>query len=259
MNAPQFHKMLGMLLATLAISAPVAAQVQSSPNSSANALYGSVTTSQTTAMVLPLSLDDAIRRGLQHNLQIALANQRQAHCIRGTAAGHELPVADITWDAQRDRDQINLEAEGFRPSVLASFPPGFLTPTQIADFQPLVTVNLVVAQANLTQTLFDLKSFELYQASKQEMLATDYTLQSSRQDVVQMVADSYLQALANAANIANAKSLLATNAEILRQATLEHEAGTAPNWTNFGLVFNINSRNRWSSLNRTHSKRRRSH
>ncbi|HWF67502.1 MAG TPA: TolC family protein [Acidobacteriaceae bacterium] len=227
MSDRKFHRPMGTLLIAIALPVSAMAQVQSSPSSTASSLYGSVTTSSPSATVLPLSLDDAIQRGVAHNLQIALANEdkRSASGERLEAINYLLP--NITWNAQRNRDQINLEALGFRSSVLATFPPGFLPPGQIANFQPLVTVNVVSAQATLRQTLFDLKSLELYQAAKQEILAVDYSAESSRQDVVQTVANSYLQALANAANVLNAKSLLATNAEILRQATLEHEAGTA--------------------------------
>ncbi len=215
------------MLATLISSVAAVAQVESSPSLDPNALYGSVTTAPPITTVLPLSLDEAIRRGLQHNLQIVLAteDQREASGVGLEAINYLMPT--ITWQAQRSRNQINLEAQGFRASVLGSFPPGFLPPSAIANFQPLVTVNVVSAQASLRQTLFDLNSLELYRAAKQEIRAVDFAFQSSRGGVIQTVGDSYLLALADAANVANAKSLLTTNAEILRQATLQHQAGTA--------------------------------
>jgi outer membrane protein TolC len=216
-----------LLLAAAIYPVAALAQIQSNPSSATNSLYGSVTTTQAVTTILPLSLDDAIRRGLQHNLQTVLAaqDQRAASGEGLEAINYLLPT--ITWQAQRSRNQINLEAEGFRSSVLGSFPPGFLPPSAIANFQPLVTVNVVSAQASLKQTLFDLKSLELYRAAKQEIHAVDFAFQSARGAVIQTVGDSYLLALADAANVTNAKSLLATNEEILRQATLEHQAGTA--------------------------------
>ena len=219
--------MLRALLAALFLPALAIAQMQRTPSSATNSLYGSVTTVQPVAATLPLSLDDAVRRGLAHNLQIAIATQEQR-----TAAGERLEAINylmptITWQAARSRNQFNLAAEGFRAKTFSAFPKGFFPPSLIASFQPVVTVNVVSAQANLDQSLFDLRSLELYRAAKQEIRAVNYSLQSSRQDVIQAVADSYLQALADAANVTNAQRLLATNAEILRQATLEHEAGTA--------------------------------
>ena len=207
-----------------ASSAPL--QLPSIPSPPANALYGSVTTAPPSSAVLPLSLDDAIRRGLQHNLQMAIGiqNQRLAAGERLEAVYYLMP--SITWQAERSRNQINLAAEGFRPSIFSKFPSTLFPPSTLADFPNVVTANVVSAKATLRQTLFDLKSFELYRAAKQEILAVNDSVQSSRQDVIQTVADSYLVALADAANVANAKSLLATNAEILRETTLEHQAGT---------------------------------
>jgi outer membrane protein TolC len=219
-------RFLGALLAVAIFPAAVGAQTLNAPALPPDAIYGSVTSAPSTATVLPLSLDEAIRRGLAHNLQIILAvqNQRAASGERLEAISYLLPT--IRWNAERSRLQINLATQGFRSGLLAKFPPGFLTPGQIDGFQPLVTVNKVVAQATLKQTLFDLRSFELYRAAKEEIRAVDFSLLSAHGAVIQIVGDSYLLALADQANVANAQGLLATDAEILRQATLEHQAGT---------------------------------
>lgn len=203
------------------------AQVRGNSSSADNTLYGSVSTARTTATPIPLSLDDAIRRGLQHNLEVALAAQdrRNAMGIRLQVINALMPT--VTYSASRSRLQFNLAAEGFRPSVFASFPPGLIPASALANFQPVVTANVVQAQANLTQTLFDLRSFELYRAAKQEIRAVDYSYGSAQGDVIQGVAGSYLLALADESNVADAKGLLATNAEILRQATLKHQAGVS--------------------------------
>lgn len=216
---------LGTCLAIAIFSATAAAQTLNAPTLPAQSIYGSVTSAPPTTEVLPLSLDDAIRRGLQHNLQITLAkqNQRAASGEGLEAISYLMPT--VTWQAQRSRNQINLATQGFRPSVFARFPTGLLPPG--ITIPTLVTVNQVVAQATLRQTLFDLRSFELYRAAKQEIRGVDFAFLSTRGEVIQTVGDSYLLALADEANVANAKGLLATNAEILRQATLEHQAGTA--------------------------------
>ena len=222
--SPAFFLAL-LVAATMPLAA--VAQVRSPSSSAINPLYGSVSAAKPVAADLPLSLDDAIRRGLQHNLQLALTGQdrRNAAGVRLQAINALLPT--ITWDAVRSRNQIDLAALGFRPNVLHSFPPGFLPPSALTSFQPVVTVNLVQAQANLNQSLFDLRAFELYRAARQEILAVDYSDQGSRQDVIQVVAGTYLLVLADEANVTNARGLLATNAEILRQATLSHQAGVS--------------------------------
>ena len=217
----QRQKLPGALLITLLFAAASVAQVSNSPSSSANSLYGSVTTGPAVEAVLPLSLDDAIRRGLQANLQTTLARQNQqiASGERLEAINYLMPT--VTWEAERQRLQINLAAEGFSAKLIKRFPPEFIPPSIPA----VVTVNTVIGQANFDQSLFDLRSFELYRAAKEEISAVDFSYQSARGAVIQTVADSYLQALAAAANLANAQGLLSTNAEILRQATLKHQAG----------------------------------
>ena len=218
---------LGALLLAASLPTLAVAQVRSNASSAANPLYGSVSNGHTVTSAIPLTLDDAVRRGLQHNLEVTLAAQDQRN-----AAGVRLQVINalmptITWNAQRSRLQFNLQAEGFRSNVLASFPPGFVPTSALVNFPAVVTANVVQAQANLKQTLFDLRSFELYRAAQQEIQAVDYSYRSAQGDVIQAVAGSYLLALADASNLDDAKGLLATNAEILRQATLKHQAGVS--------------------------------
>ncbi len=226
MKIPRLRTLPGALVLMLAAAA--AAQVYTSPTVAPDTVYGSVTMGPAAPAVLPLSLDDAIRRGLRANLQTTLAAQDQQ-----IASGERLEAINylsptITWEAKRSRLQINLAAEGFNSKLINSFPPGFIPPSEIANIPTVVTVNAVVAQADLDQTLFNLQSLELYRAARQEIRAVDYGFQSARGNVIQTVADSYLQALAAAANLANAQGLLDTNKELLRQATLEHQAGVVP-------------------------------
>jgi outer membrane protein TolC len=222
--------MPGALLATLLFSAAAAAQVGSTVepltlNTSLNSVYGSVSSGPAVPTVLPLSLDDAVRRGLQANLLTTIAKQNQQIVSGERLEAINYLMPNLTWEAERKRLQINLEAEGFNSKLIHSFPPGLIPPQDLNSIPAVVTVNAVIAQANLTQPLFDLQSLELYRAAKQEIRAVNYSYQSARGQVIQTVADSYLQALATAANLADAKGLLAANKEILRQATLKHQAG----------------------------------
>ena len=191
----------------------------------ASTVYGSVSSGPPVDTVLPLSLDDAIRRGLQANLQTTLVKQDQRIVSGERLEAINYLMPNLTWEAKRQRLQINLEAEGFNSKLIDSFPPGFIPPGDLNNIPTVVTVNAVIAQADLTQSLFDLQSFELYRAAKEEIKAVDFSYQSSRGQVIQTVADTYLRALAAAANVANAEGLLATDKEVLRQATLKHQAG----------------------------------
>jgi outer membrane protein TolC len=226
------QKLPGALLASLLFSAAAVAQVGGTVqpltlNTSPNSVYGSVTSGPAVGTVLPLSLDDAIRRGLQANLQTTIAQQNRQIISGERLEAINYLMPDLTWEAKRQRLQVNLEAEGFNAKLIRSFPPGLIPPQDLNSIPTVVTVNAVIAQADLTQPLFDLRSLELYRAAKEEVEAVDYSYQAARGQVIQTVADSYLQTLATAANLADAQSLLATNTEILRQATLKYQAGVA--------------------------------
>lgn len=194
-------------------------------NVPADTVYGSITSGAPVSAVLPLSLDDAIRRGLQTNLQTTLVKQDQRIVSGERLEAVNYLMPNLTGEVERQRLQINLQAEGFSSKLIHSFPPGLVPPADLNSIPAVVTVNTVIAQADLNQSLFDLQSFELYRAAKEEIKAVDFSYQSSRGQVIQTVADTYLRALATEANVANAKSLLSTDAEVLRQAKLKHEAG----------------------------------
>ncbi len=229
MKIPRRQSLLGVLAAI--VFTPVT-QAQNSGmvrpltlNVPADTVYGSVSSGQPVDTVLPLSLDDAIRRGLQTNLQTTLVKQDQRIVSGERLEAINYLMPNLTWQAERQRLQINLEAEGFSSKLIHSFPPGLIPPQDLNNIPTVVTVNAVIAQADLNQSLFDMQSFELYRAAKEEIKAVDFSYQSSRGQVIQTVADTYLRVLATAANVDNAKSLLATDAEVLRQAKLKHEAG----------------------------------
>lgn len=186
---------------------------------------GSVTTAHLTAATLPLSLEDAVRRGLEHNLAVVLARQQQ-----DAASGRQLQalnplMPNIDAQATRARQQINIEALGFRPGLLAQLPPGFF-PVGPA-FNPIITVELVSAQANLQQALFNASAFEEHRAARDGQSAAEYDALSTRDLAILTVASSYLEVLADAANVDNARSLLQADTVLLQQVKDAHQAGTA--------------------------------
>ncbi len=218
--------LVGAIVSTPMVSAQNSGLVRPlALNVPAESVYGSVSSGPPINTVLPLSLDDAIRRGLQANLQTTLVKQDQRIVSGERLQAINYLMPNLTWKAERQRLQYNLAAEGFNSKLLHSFPPGFIPPADLNNIPAVVTVNAVIAQADLTQPLFDLQTFELYRAAKEEIKAVDFSYQSSRGQVIQTVADTYLRVLATAANVDNAKGLLATDAEVLREATLKDQAG----------------------------------
>ncbi|HUZ05240.1 MAG TPA: TolC family protein, partial [Acidobacteriaceae bacterium] len=190
-----------------------------------NPYAGSVTAVQATAETIPLSMDDAIRRGLEHNLGLVLAQQNERIASGKELQGLNYLLPDITGQAVRSRNQLNLEALGFRSGLLAQFPPGFIPGG--SSFQPVVTVNVVSAQANLRQSLFNLSAIEEFRAEKDKKTAAYYSTQSARGLVILNVATTYLEALADTANVENARSLLNADSVLLQQTRDADQAGTA--------------------------------
>jgi outer membrane protein TolC len=186
---------------------------------------GSVTTARATVETVPLSLDDAIRRGLEHNLAVVLARQDQRMASGRQLQGLDFLLPNLSAQATRSRNQLNIEALGFRPGLLAQLPPGFLPsgPT----FNPIITVNIVSAQANLQQSLFNLGALEQYRAAKEGQTAANYNAQFTRGSTIQQIAVTYLLALADAANVDNARGLLQADTVLLQQAMDANQAGTA--------------------------------
>ena len=178
---------------------------------------------QATPGALPLSLDDAIGRGLKHNLQVLLAAQSE-QSVRGQVLGvYFALLPNMRATAYTNALELNLAAMGFKPSSLAAFgfPPGTV--------HEIVKVDTTSAQFSADQVLFNLTDFYLYQAAKKASNVVAMNTLNVRGGVVDAVGTEYLAALADQAQIANAQALLTADEEVLRQATLAHDAGVGTN------------------------------
>jgi len=172
---------------------------------------------------LPLGLDDAIDRGLKNNVQVLLANQTE-RSVKGqisTAFFQLLPNVKAT--AYTNAEEINLAALGFKASSLAAFgiPAG--------QISTIVKVDTTDAQLSADQVMFNLPDFYLYSAAKKAANVLTMNTLNVRGNVVEAVGTQYLAALADEAQIANAEALVKADEEVLRQATLSHDAGVGTN------------------------------
>jgi outer membrane protein TolC len=178
---------------------------------------------QATPGALPLSLDDAIDRGLKHNLQVLLATQTE-QSVRGQILGvYFALLPNMRATAYTNALELNLAAMGFKPSSLAAFgfPPGTV--------HEITKVDTTSAQLSANQVLFNLTDFYLYAAARKAANVVAMNLLNARGGVVDAVGTQYLAALADEAQIANARALLTADEEVLRQATLAHDAGVGTN------------------------------
>lgn len=152
-----------------------------------NPLQGSVTSGRPTGNELPLSLTDAIERGLQHNLGVILGEQGRAtaEASRRRVLSELLPR--LGGRLGENIQKVNLAAFGF-----SGFPgvPELIGPFSIVD-----------ARVTASQPLVDLRALRNYRAADQQVEAVRYSYQNTRDLVVLVVAGLYLQALAGKSRI----------------------------------------------------------
>ncbi len=197
-------------------SAPVPALA---PSAAPVKLAGNVAVERATPGALPLSLDEAIDRGMKYNLQMQLSvqNERAVHGQVLTVENNLLP--SLTAKAQTGTQEINLAALGFKPQSLAAF--GF-PPDAI---QTIVKVNTTEAQITADQQLFNVPAYYLYRAAQKASTVANLTTLNVRGGVALGVGTQYLLALADEAQIANAKALEKQDEVVLQQAVDSHAAG----------------------------------
>jgi outer membrane protein TolC len=92
-----------------------------------------------------------------------------------------------------------------------------------------VKVDTTDVQVSADQVFFNLPDFYLYAAARKGTRVTELNTLNVRGGVVQAVGTQYLAALADEAQIANAQALEQADEEVLRQATLSHDAGVGTN------------------------------
>jgi outer membrane protein TolC len=188
-------------------------QSTGSTNGIDQSFRGSIVTGKATDGVLPLSLDDAIQRGLKSNLGLVLqtANMKSAGGQRLVELQDLLPK--ITGSASITVQQIDLAAFGLKfPGINP-----IIGPFQVEDFRAYLTANLI-----------NLQSLQTYLAAKHNFEAAKLTAQDARELVVLTVGNQYLICIADKARITAVQAELDSAKLSYQQAQDAHEAGTSP-------------------------------
>jgi outer membrane protein TolC len=167
--------------------------------------------------VLPLSLQDAISRGLKQNLGALLSNAdiQSARGQRWEQLSALLP--HVTAEPFIDESQINLAEFGFTFKF-----PGFTVPASVGPF------SYFDARVGVTQSLFDWKSINSERAARQNLKSAEYTYKDARDLVVLAVGYTYLQAIADVARVETAEAQVKTAQALSDQASDQVAAGTSP-------------------------------
>ncbi len=192
-----------MSLALAGAGASLHAQA-SNASSQDNPFFGSVTVLPASDQTLKLSLDDAVRRGLQNNLGLKEAENDET-TLRGQkneALQEFLPTVTLTGET--GVHQQNLVAMGFGPSVIqlfASMFPGGVVP---AGFSYITRDDLTQGKIHFDQTLFSGPVISGWKAAGAAEKAAHYAKMSAREEVVQQVASAYLHSIAAQSEVSDA-------------------------------------------------------
>jgi outer membrane protein TolC len=174
---------------------------------------GSVVEEKATDTVLPLTLDNAIERGLKHNLGLILSgySEKSAGAQRLQQLQPLLPT--INASVKEAVQQTDLQAEGLR---IPGFP-AIIGPYGFTDIR-----------ASLSLSLINVPSLENYLAARHNFASAKLSVADARDVVVLTVGNAYLLCIADQSRIESVQAQVDTSKVSLDQAVSNHQAGTAP-------------------------------
>ena len=175
---------------------------------------GSVPTGKPTGTVIPLSLSEALDRGLKSNLGAIESDirTRTARAERLKSLSDLLP--NVNAAISQTAEQVNLRALGLKIPI-----PGF--PVVVGPF------GVEDVRAYWSQRIFDWNAVQKLRASQKNLQASNYSYKDSRDLVVLAVANAYLQLVADQATIESQKAQLETSRALYQRAQDQTRAGVA--------------------------------
>lgn len=175
---------------------------------------GSGTVDKLVPGVIPLSLLDAMDRGLKHNLGLLLSQQQTALARAQYRRQLSVLLPNISGNASEAVNQINLAAFGI------PLPPGLTSPV-VGPFA------VFDAHANMSETLLDFNAMNKIRSAGENEKAARFGVQDARELVVLVVGNEYLLTVAGASRLESAKAQLVTAQTIFEQTGDLKKAGVA--------------------------------
>ncbi len=173
----------------------------------------SVSDGKVTPGVLPLSLSDAIQRGLKFNLGLILTSQNTLSARGARLEQLQVLLPTVSGSVKEAVMETDLQAQGLR---IPGFP-AIIGPYGYTDIR-----------GSLSWSLVNLSSLENYLAQRHNFKAAQLSAQDARDLVVLTVGNAYLTVIADAALVQSAQAQVDTSKVSLDQAEGNHQAGTAP-------------------------------
>jgi outer membrane protein TolC len=173
-------------------------------------LHG-VPTGTATGQTLGLSLADAIARGLQHNLAVVMQQSRSSSVAGQREKDLAALLPHVSGGVRQSGQVVNLAAFGF---------------SGIGDFPQLIgPFGVFDARLFVSSPLYDAEALGSYQQSKASVTAEAHADLNIRELVVLAVGNLYLEAVADEARVASARSEVATAEQLERLAEDQRAAG----------------------------------
>jgi outer membrane protein TolC len=179
---------------------------------------GSVPQGTASSTPLPLTLGDAITRGLRANLGLLVSqqsnNQSRAQRLRSLSA----LLPQIKGDIYETVLQENLAALGF-----TNFPGSSINfPSIIGPF----AYSTAEAQANIP--IVNWSNIQNYRASRERVKSAELSVKDARDLVVLAVGNAYLRIVASAAQVASIQAQVNTDQTLFNRAKDQKLAGVSP-------------------------------
>ena len=183
-----------------------------------NPYLGSVPT-QATGTLLRLSLQDAISRGLRHNLGLVESEHASTdiHADRLRALSALLPQISAT--SRQAYENISYQEIGLKLPPIPGLPP---LPATSGGF------GYQDVRVAVSQRLVDRQLRQRYQARKQDEQASALSVKDARDVVVLAVGTAYFQVVASAARLETAKAQVASAQELDQPTASRVESEVSP-------------------------------
>lgn len=178
---------------------------------------GSVPQGTATSTPLPLTLRDALDRGLKTNLGLLVSDSASdvARGQRLVALSALLP--SITGGISETDEQLSLSTIGFNFSF-----PGVSIPRVLGPF------HFTDVRAFASWSVYDYSARKNHRAAQENERAARLSAQDARDLVVQVVASAYLEIIADSSRIDAIRSQVDTAQALYNRAVDQHTAGTSP-------------------------------
>ncbi len=171
-----------------------------------------------TPSALPLSLKDAIDRGLKQNLGLLLTSEGIPSARGQWWKGLSDLLPNLNTSTSVTAQQINLRTVGLNVQAFSAL--GIHIPPVVGPF------GIFDTRAYLTQSVFNWKSIQQTRSDAQQIRAAQYSYKDARELVVFAVTSAYLQTIADSARVDTSIAQRDTAQALYQQAADQLKAGT---------------------------------